>query len=68
MLKKNDRVRLLRNITRREGPYATKGETGTVHELFTAGTGAGERIRYAKVLMNQGGIKTFRISSLEKTS
>jgi hypothetical protein len=66
MLKQNDKVILKRDITRREGPYANKGDEGVIEELFTSGTGAGERNWNAKVRMASGRLQTFKISSLEK--
>lgn len=66
MLKQNDKVRLLRDITRREGHYASAGVEGVVIEVFKSATGAGERKMNAKVRMSDSSIQTFRISSLEK--
>lgn len=58
-----DRVEVARDITRAEGPYATAGETGVVHELFQP-QGGSKSPWYAKVLMDGGMIKTFRVTSL----
>lgn len=66
MLKQGEKVRLKRDITRREGPYASKGDEGVIEEMFTSGTGSREHIWYAKVRMDSGRLQTFRMSSVEK--
>ena len=67
------RVSVLRDITRIEGTervrltYAVAGETGEVIETF----GEHDTKRptwHAKVKMDAGGIKTFRITSLKRVS
>jgi len=62
-------VIVLRDITRTEGLYATRGETGTVIKIFRPiSTGSGEKKPpYAQVSMHNGdGIKTFRLTSLQR--
>jgi hypothetical protein len=78
----NDRVYLLRDIyrlsenlidsDRKKSLYASMGDTGVVIEVFIrASTGCSlgmKRIVYAKVLMdNSHSVKTFRITSIEKS-
>jgi hypothetical protein len=68
-IKSGHRVRLLRDISRAEGPYAQAGEAGTVTETFRPpGTSSGTLGPWcAKVRMDGTGvIKTFRLTSLER--
>lgn len=68
-LKPTDRVALARDIHRVEGPYAQKGDTGTITEIFRpTPTGSGEvKAWHAKVRMDvDNRVKTFRLTSLEK--
>jgi hypothetical protein len=66
-IKAKDKVILLRDIVRREGPYAKAGETGSVIEVFGNKVGGNEAMRwFAKVKLTGGGIKTFRCTSLKK--
>jgi len=58
-----DTVRVLRDIIRAEGPYANAGERGLVLELFQPHASP-KSPWYAKVQMTEGGIKTFRATSL----
>lgn len=66
MLKQGEKVRLKRDIIRREGPYASKGDEGVVVEMFQFATGRRERIWHAKVRMASGRLQTFRMSSVER--
>lgn len=68
MLKQNDKVTVKRQIVRREGAYAQAGEQGVVTEFFRSKTEGGPGLGRlnAKVLMDSGEIKTFRLTSLEK--
>jgi hypothetical protein len=65
-IKDGMRVCVARAIVRREGPYASKGDSGIVREVFKSGSSSarGRSLWYAKVQMDGGGIKTFRITSL----
>ena len=68
-----DSVRVNKDITRTEGPYAKKGEQGTVIDIFRPQpTGFGElKPLYAKVRVTREGctpILTFRLTSLERVS
>jgi hypothetical protein len=58
----------LTKLSRIRGKYASQGEVGTVKDLFRpVPTGSGELGKwYAKVAMDGGGIKTFRLSSLNR--
>ena len=68
MIRTGASVTVLRDIPRNDGPepYARRGEAGVVVDLFRPpGTGAGERKPlYAKVQMEGGEIKTFRLTSI----
>lgn len=61
-----DRVVVLRDIARNEGPYAKAGEAGAVIETFEAWLGwhAGKTV-HAQVRMDDGGVKTFRLTSIQ---
>lgn len=59
------RVSVLRDVVRKEGPYAVAGETGEVVDTFKEHPGA-PTIWYAKVKMDAGGIKTFKVTSLQR--
>lgn len=63
---KTDGLQFVRGISRREILYASEGETGTVKELFRPEPTGGMEVKpwYAKVAMDSGGIKTFRLSSI----
>jgi hypothetical protein len=63
-----DDVIVARDITRREGIYATAGETGRVVETFRPPSSAAHQLGpwYAKVRMAGGVLKTFRVTSLER--
>ena len=66
-----DKVRVNKDITRVEGPYAQAGEQGTIIEIFRPqSTGAFEQKQpYAKVRIIRKWstpILTFRITSLER--
>ena len=66
-----DSVRVNKDITRVEGPYAKKGEQGTVIDIFRPQpTGFGEKKPpYAKVRVTREWstpILTFRLTSLER--
>lgn len=72
-IRAKQRVRLKRNITRSEGPYAKAGDEGVVIDTFVTNVhqyhdGSIVRVTtrtwYAKVLMD-GAVKTFRLTSLE---
>lgn len=56
------RVTVLRDIVRKEGPYAKAGEQGEVLETFQP-QGGSKSAWFAKVQMG-GMIKTFRVTSL----
>lgn len=58
------RVRVLRDIVRVEGPYAQAGELGEVYEMFNEH--GRKTCWYAKVRMDHGDVKTFRVTSLER--
>lgn len=62
------RVSVLRNITRVEGPYALAGETGEVIETFQPQLRNENPDWFAKVKMDAGPVKTFRITSLKRES
>lgn len=64
--KKNDRVKVARTINRAEGLYAEAGEQGVIKECFRPkSSGANQKSPwYAKVIMSDGKIKTFRLTSL----
>lgn len=67
-IKPGQNVRVKRDITRVEGPYAKAGETGVVEETFPtklSGSPAERPNWYAKVRMANGTIKTFRLTTLE---
>lgn len=57
---------VIRDITRKEGPYAKAGETGEILDTFPGWIGwRANRIWHAKVLMDADkSIKTFRLTSL----
>lgn len=62
-----NRIIVNKDIARKEGPYATKGETGTVVEIFHSFNGKWKKPKQnAKCLMDGEGsvIKTFRLSSI----
>jgi len=66
-----DKVRVNKDITRVEGPYAQEGEQGTILEIFRPQpTGFGERKPpYAKVRVIREWstpILTFRLTSLDR--
>jgi hypothetical protein len=63
---KTDSLQFVRGISRRETLYASSGETGVVKELFRPDGTGGMEVKpwYAKVAMDNGGIKTFRLTSL----
>ncbi len=62
----DDRVCLLRDIERREGPYAAAGLTGTVTEVFRQGQ---TNILHAKVRADHDGrLYTFRLTSLKRVN
>jgi len=66
-----DKVRVNKDITRVEGPYAQEGEQGTILEIFRPQpTGFGERKPpYAKVRVvreRSTPILTFRLTSLDR--
>ena len=68
-LHSSDRVILNKDITRIEGPYANKGMTGTVLEVFkTNQSGSPSKSNlHVKVLSDvDGKIYTFRMTSLDK--
>lgn len=59
------RVIVVRDIVRKEGPYARRGETGVVTELFNVYDQ--KNTWNAKVRMDaDDAIKTFRITSLQR--
>lgn len=60
-INKNDKVMVNKEINRKEGLYAVKGEVGEVIEVFYPET----KVPHAKVLI-EGKIKTFRLTSLDK--
>lgn len=62
-----DKVRVLRDITRREGPYAKAGEEGRVEDIFNSPTVGvpSERRLYAKVRIGAD-LKTLRLTSIER--
>jgi len=64
-IQKGDRVVVLREITRAEGPYASAGEAGEVWETFQPQQ-ARKGEWCAKVQMDGGGTKTFRVTSLRR--
>lgn len=64
-LEPGHRITVLRDITRKEGPYAKAGETGEVIECFSP-YGRKEDSWHAKCAMSTGVIKTFRVSSLQR--
>lgn len=67
-IKPGDKVTVVRDITRSEGPYAKAGDTGEVTEVFLRDAFKSDkknRTWYAKVLTEQQ-VKTFRITSLKK--
>jgi hypothetical protein len=66
------RVRVLRPITRKEGPYAAAGDEGVVEEVFRGRSQSPQDTRktvpwYAKVRMSDGSLKTFRLTSITTT-
>lgn len=67
-ISKGDYVIVKRDIIRLEGLYAVKGEKGVVKDTFdTHQSGGGTVIWHAQVKMNDGKLKTFKLTSLEKT-
>ena len=65
------KVVLNKDITRIEGPYAQKGERGTVVECFLVNQSGcpGRGVLHVKVLMTDEYpqvVKTFRVTSLSK--
>lgn len=70
MILPRTRVRVLRPITRKEGPYAAAGDEGVVEEVFRGASQSPQDTRktipwHAKVRMTDGVLKTFRLTSLE---
>ena len=63
-IEQGDRVVVVRDITRAEGPYANAGEVGDVLEMFQPHGGV-KSPWYAKVAMDGKGIKTFRVTSIK---
>lgn len=68
-----DTVFVKRNILRKEGLYAVKGDGGTVVEIFRPRAQAARevkawhvKVRMLSVAHPDGVIKTFRLTSLEK--
>lgn len=59
------RVSVIRDVVRKEGPYASAGEAGEVVDTFKEHPRA-PTIWYAKVKMDAGGIKTFKVTSLQR--
>lgn len=59
------RVSVARDIVRGEGPYASAGESGKVIETFKENEHS-PTVWHAKVKMDLGGIKTFRVTSLQR--
>lgn len=59
------RVSVARDIVRGEGPYASAGEVGEVIETFKENVNS-PTVWHAKVKMDAGGIKTFRVTSLQR--
>ena len=65
MLQPGNRVRVKREIYRYD-LHLNTGTEGTVLEVIYSGTGVGERIPYAKCLMDTGIIAALKISSVER--
>jgi hypothetical protein len=70
-LHKGDKVEVLRNIQRvpssgglQHVPYASAGERGVVLEVFRVCVSKSEARLHVKVIMDGGGVKTFRIKSV----
>lgn len=65
---KADSLQFVKGISRRKVLYASKGEAGTVKELFRPEPTGGREVKpwYAKVVMGGGVIKTLRLTSLRK--
>lgn len=66
------RVRVLRPITRKEGPYAAAGDEGVVEEVFRGRSQSPQDTHktvpwHAKVRMSDGSLKTFRLTSITPT-
>ena len=63
---KTDSLEFVRGISRKEVLYASEGEVGTVKELFRPEPTGGMEVKpwCAKVVMGDGAIKTFRLTSL----
>jgi len=70
--KVGQRVRLKLDIFRIEcpSPYAKKGDTGNVEDIFStfASSSFRGKVAHAKVRMADGTLKTFRLTSLEVIS
>ena len=60
-----DMVKLNKDIVRIEGPYAKKGDSGLITEIFYSYNDVYEKRPNAKVEMD-GKIKTFRLTSLDR--
>lgn len=67
-LQSGDRISLRRDIVRHEGPYASIGDQGTILSIFRPIPTALMETKplSAKVQMDDGPIKTFRLTSLKK--
>lgn len=64
-----DMVIVNKDVVRREGPYANKGDMGVVIDIFSSGNDVNDRRINAKIsMLDDGSIKTFRLTSIDKLS
>ncbi len=70
-IRAGNRVRVVRDIVRREGPYASENEEGVVEETFVDARTvyswvSPKKLWHAKVRFPDGSLRTFRLTSLER--